>query len=209
MRVSTRSLRHVPHWVLVDNRNGQCIGGLGGQVRYAARDCIPMYKNLQSAKNVRKVDINTTPSKITVSNVNWVLHNPTKDLRIVLVVRQVRIAMLLNHRYYINTTDNEHSGAMLTVNGYSPSCSVREIINTILNKVLLGRRCSATNLIERAATIFMSHCWGATFGDLIGAASHGARKNRRVWIDIFAVRQWPGNEADLNFRDVINCCDEM
>ena len=71
-------------------------------VLVAMRDCIPMYKNLQSAKNVRKVDINTTPSKITVSNVNWVLHNPTKDLRIVLVVRQVRIAMLLNHRHVSN-----------------------------------------------------------------------------------------------------------
>ena len=59
-------------------------------------------------------------------------------------------AVLDSFGYYINTTDNEHSGAMLTVNGYSPSCSVREIINTILNKVLLGRRCSATNLIERA-----------------------------------------------------------
>ena len=38
MRVATKVLRNQPHWVLVDNRNGQCIGGLGGQVRYAARD---------------------------------------------------------------------------------------------------------------------------------------------------------------------------
>ena len=33
-------------------------------------------------------------------------------------------------------------------------------------------------------------CWSAKFGDLIGAACHGARKDRVVWIDIFAVRQW-------------------
>ena len=38
MRVATKALRNQPHWVLVDNRQGQCIGGLGGQVRYAARD---------------------------------------------------------------------------------------------------------------------------------------------------------------------------
>jgi hypothetical protein len=38
MRVRTPSLRNQPHWVLVDNRNGQCLGGLAGQVRYAARD---------------------------------------------------------------------------------------------------------------------------------------------------------------------------
>jgi hypothetical protein len=59
------------------------------------------------------------------------------------------------------------------------------------------------------ATVFMSHCWGATFGDLIGAACHGARKDRVVWIDIFAVRQWPGNVADLDFRGVISKCDAL
>jgi hypothetical protein len=59
------------------------------------------------------------------------------------------------------------------------------------------------------ATVFMSHCWGATFGDLIGAACHGARKDRVVWIDIFAVRQWPGNVADLNFRGVIKRCGAL
>jgi hypothetical protein len=59
------------------------------------------------------------------------------------------------------------------------------------------------------ATVFMSHCWGATFGDLIGAACHGARKDRVVWIDIFAVRQWPGNVADLDFRGVISRCEAL
>jgi len=34
------------------------------------------------------------------------------------------------------------------------------------------------------ATVFMSHCWGALFGDLVGAACHGARKDRIVWIDL-------------------------
>ena len=59
------------------------------------------------------------------------------------------------------------------------------------------------------ATVFMSHCWGAKFGDLIGAACHGARTDRVVWIDIFAVRQWPGNDADLNFRGVIKRCGAL
>ena len=59
------------------------------------------------------------------------------------------------------------------------------------------------------ATVFMSHCWAATFGDLIGAACQGGRTDRVVWIDIFAVRQWPGNVADLNFRGVIQRCKAM
>ena len=48
-----------------------------------------------------------------------------------------------------------------------------------------------------AATVFMSHCWGASWGTLVLAAANGARVDRVVWIDCFAVRQWPGNAADL------------
>lgn len=43
---------------------------------------------------------------------------------------------------------------------------------------------------------FVSHCWGAPFGDLVAALLDGdADPSRRVWIDIFAVRQWPGTRA--------------
>ena len=59
---------------------------------------------------------------------------------------------------------------------------------------------------KRPATIFISHCWGAVWGDVVLAACHGARFGRVVWIDLFAVRQWPGNGADLDFRNVINKC---
>jgi len=38
------------------------------------------------------------------------------------------------------------------------------------------------------ATVFMSHCWGAKWGDLVAAACSGARTDRVVWIDVFAVR---------------------
>jgi hypothetical protein len=54
------------------------------------------------------------------------------------------------------------------------------------------------------ATVFLSHCWGGKWGDLVAAACGGASTDRIVWIDIFAVRQWPGNSADLNFRGVIS-----
>ena len=57
-----------------------------------------------------------------------------------------------------------------------------------------------------AATVFMSHCWGGRWGDLVAAACAGADTNRTVWIDVFAVRQWPGNGADLDFRGVLAGC---
>ena len=56
------------------------------------------------------------------------------------------------------------------------------------------------------ASTFISHCWGAGWGTLVAAVADGADPNRRVWIDVFAVRQWPGNAADLGFKGVIQRC---
>ena len=87
-----------------------------------------------------------------------------------------------------------------------------EVVNKIIKPATKdNKRCRYGDLPESKecfgpATVFMSHCWGARFGDLIGAACHGARKDRIVWIDIFAVRQWSGNTADLDFRRVLGKC---
>jgi hypothetical protein len=59
------------------------------------------------------------------------------------------------------------------------------------------------------ADVFASHCWGAPWGDLVAAVADGASPQRRVWIDVFAVRQWPGNGADLDFRGVVQRCPVM
>ena len=90
----------------------------------------------------------------------------------------------------------------------------QDVVRDIIVPATRDTRCRYADLPELTdcfgpATVYMSHCWGATFGDLIGAACHGARKDRVVWIDIFAVRQWPGNEADVHFRDVISQCDAL
>eukprot|EP00854_Cymbomonas_tetramitiformis_P012845 gene12845-15179_t len=53
------------------------------------------------------------------------------------------------------------------------------------------------------ANVFVSHCWGAPWGTLVAAAVEGIVEDQRVWIDVFAVRQWPGNAADLDFDGVI------
>lgn len=53
------------------------------------------------------------------------------------------------------------------------------------------------NNVGKAIT-FVSHTWGATWGDLVAAVSDGADLNRIVWVDIFAVRQWPSAQPDLD-----------
>lgn len=69
-------------------------------------------------------------------------------------------------------------------------------------------RCRYVELPEMAdlcgqPSTFVSHCWAAPWGDLVAALSEEADPSRMVWIDVFAVRQWPGNKADLDFRKVI------
>ena len=90
---------------------------------------------------------------------------------------------------------------------YAHDCwdwTTRRVVRDIIVPATRETRCRFGELPEMSnhfgkATVFASHCWGARFGDLVGAACHGARKDRIVWIDIFAVRQWPGNREDLDF----------
>jgi len=84
-----------------------------------------------------------------------------------------------------------------------------QVVRDIIKPATQERRCRYANLpglepFFGPARCFISHCWSARWGDLVGAACQGSRSDRNVWIDIFAVRQWPGNQADLNFRGVIS-----
>eukprot|EP00940_MAST-03C_sp_MAST-3C-sp2_P001488 g1488.t1 len=63
-------------------------------------------------------------------------------------------------------------------------------------------------IVGRAST-FVSHTWGAKWGDLVAAIGDRADPQRKCWIDIFAVRQHPGNGGDLNFRRVIQECSSF
>jgi hypothetical protein len=59
-----------------------------------------------------------------------------------------------------------------------------------------------------AAKTFVSHAWGAKWGDLVAAVSE---TTERVWIDIFAVRQWPSNNphGELDFASTIQECSSF
>ena len=70
----------------------------------------------------------------------------------------------------------------------------------IIKPATAARRCRYAELpgmapFVGAATVFMSHCWGSKWGGLVMAACAGAREDRVVWIDMFAVRAGGGNAA--------------
>jgi hypothetical protein len=60
---------------------------------------------------------------------------------------------------------------------------------------------------------FASHCWGASFLDLVAALSHVLEPDQYAWIDIFAVLQHEHTEelkaikqGDLDFAPVVQGC---
>ncbi len=60
------------------------------------------------------------------------------------------------------------------------------------------------------AVSFVSHTWGAKFGDLVAALCDGnADLDRIVWVDIFAVRQWPSLRPDLDFSSTVKQCNSF
>lgn len=62
---------------------------------------------------------------------------------------------------------------------------------------------SGADVVGRADT-FVSHCNQDRFGDLVaGLIDGGADFFRKVWIDIFAMRQWPSIHQDKHLEKVI------
>jgi len=83
-----------------------------------------------------------------------------------------------------------------------------ELVQFLIKPATEANRCRFSDLpfvkpYTGPATVFLSHAWNGNWGDAVAAACQGARMDRFVWIDIAAVRQWPGNGADLDFRAVV------
>jgi hypothetical protein len=83
-----------------------------------------------------------------------------------------------------------------------------EVVRYLVKPATEGHgRCPFTSLpfvkpFTAAATVFMSHCWGGRWGDLVAAAAGGGRQDRVVWIDVLAVRN---NLAYLNRPTSLMC----
>jgi len=89
-----------------------------------------------------------------------------------------------------------------------------EVLRDFIIPLTSGSRCRFVELeaIQKSgvvgrATTFICHCNKAEFGVLVAAlCDGGADLTRRVWVDIFTVRQWPSSKSDLHFEKVIEQC---
>ena len=99
-----------------------------------------------------------------------------------------------------------------------PECAVKttyEVVRDVIKPLTRSRRCRFVELPEATASravgkaqVFVSHTWGAPFSLLVSAliVAFDGDDDVVAWIDIFAVRQWPGNDGDLGFASIV---DEM
>jgi len=89
-----------------------------------------------------------------------------------------------------------------------------DVLRDFIIPLTSGSRCRFVELaamrkagVVGMAKTFISHCNKAFFGDLVaGLCDGGADLTRRVWVDIFTVRQWPSSKSDLHFEVVIRQC---
>ena len=90
-----------------------------------------------------------------------------------------------------------------------------EVIRKIIKPETEGLRCRYVDLpamkdhVGQAST-FISYAQAGRWGDLVAAVSDGgADLERCVWLDVFAIRQWPSSSPDLDFASTIAHCSSF
>lgn len=89
-----------------------------------------------------------------------------------------------------------------------------DIVSVVVKPATASTQCRFVELPEMKAesgkaVVFVSHTWRAPFADLVAACAYALPDEAFVWCDLFAVRQWPGNSADLDFAPVVSASRAM
>lgn len=96
-----------------------------------------------------------------------------------------------------------------------PGMSTLEAVLEIVKPATAERKCRYVALLDPSvvgrSSAFSSHTWKAPVHDLIAAIAHVLPDDAFVWIDIFAVLQWPVPEQalDLDFKSVVKACGTL
>jgi ankyrin repeat protein len=90
-----------------------------------------------------------------------------------------------------------------------------DVIRRIIKPLTERDRCRFIELVMMAgnvgpASTFISYAQAGKWGDLVAAIlDGGADLDRYVWIDVFAIRQWPSSTPDLDFASTIQNCSSF
>eukprot|EP00047_Mylnosiga_fluctuans_P008729 m.259901 g.259901 ORF g.259901 m.259901 type:complete len:462 (+) comp23040_c0_seq1:120-1505(+) len=91
-----------------------------------------------------------------------------------------------------------------------------QVVERIIRPTTAVKQCRYVDSLEAAerstavqtAQVFVSHSWSASFGLLVAAATDHVAPDCSLWIDIFAVSQWPctRTQDDLRFDLAVHSC---
>ena len=91
--------------------------------------------------------------------------------------------------------------------------SIAEARRNFIVPITWDKRCRFVDLpvmkgkeIVGRADTYIVYASQSKFGDLVSAISEGADPKRRVWLDLFACRQWPCSKSDYFFEYAIQRC---
>ena len=92
--------------------------------------------------------------------------------------------------------------------------SVDEVRRNYIIPITCEKRCRFVDLpvlkghreVVGQADTYILYTRKSKFGDLVSSISDGADPNRRVWLDLFASRQWPCSKTDFFIEYAIQRC---
>lgn len=91
--------------------------------------------------------------------------------------------------------------------GKRTNLTTADVIACIIRPATRATRCRYVDLLapedRGRASVFCSHAHAADISTLIAAVKFAVPPDVNIWLDLFAVRQWPGNRADLDFRPAV------
>ncbi|KAK3278317.1 hypothetical protein CYMTET_13740 [Cymbomonas tetramitiformis] len=75
-----------------------------------------------------------------------------------------------------------------------------QVVRDIIRRHTSPAKCRYVELpsmvpVTGPTDVFVSHSWGSTWGDLVAVIAHSLPLTCRVWLDVFAVLQWPESES--------------
>jgi hypothetical protein len=82
-----------------------------------------------------------------------------------------------------------------------------DVVYKLIKLATVSQRCPFADLASvhsGPSDVFVSHCWKAKWGTMVAAVVDTLPPSAFVWVDAFAVRQWPGRSKEIDFRGVVN-----
>ena len=93
------------------------------------------------------------------------------------------------------------------------SMTTADVAARLVQPATAGTRGRYVDVLEASdaglVNVFVCHPWAMVFAELVSCILSVVHEDTYVWLDIFAVRQWPGNTVDRDVSKVISAASSL